>query len=144
MPPMVSRSLVVSIILALAGGTLLTAYAPSLGLSGRVTNGCARPPGYTLLVADENGYNDSAHHSRPWPVIQVQRGETVKIVVCNLDPVSPHGFEINNYVGPVQLTASQSFPTTFVADRPGNYSMYCTIFCPVHQYMLYGLLVVRA
>ena len=144
MPPMVSRSLVVSIILALVGGSLLTAYAPSLGLSGRVANGCERPPGYTLLVADENGYNDSAHHTRPWPVIQVQRGETVRIVVCNLDPVSPHGFEINNYVGPVQLTASQSFPTTFVADRPGNYSMYCTIFCPVHQYMLYGLLVVRA
>ena len=141
---MVSRSLVVSIIAALAGGTLLTAYAPSLGLSGRVTNGCDRPAGYTLLVADENGYNDSRHHSRPWPIIQVQRGETVKIVVCNLDPVSPHGFEINNYVNPVQLTAGQSFATAFVTDRPGNYSMFCSIFCPVHQYMLYGLLVVRA
>ena len=141
---MVSRSLVVLIIAALAGGTLLTAYAPSLGLSGRVTNGCVRSAGYTLLVADENGYNDSRHHSRPWPIIQVSRGETVKIVVCNLDPVSPHGFEINNYVNPVQLTAGQSFATTFVADRPGNYSMFCSIFCPVHPYMVNGLLVVRA
>ena len=141
---MVSRSLVFSIIVALAGGTLLTAYAPSLGLSGRVTNGCEKPAGYTLLVADENGYNDSKHHSHPWPLIQVHQGETVKIVVCNLDPVSSHGFEINNYVDPVQLTAGQSFATTFVADRPGNYSMYCSIWCPVHKYMLYGLLVVRA
>src|SRR5256712_6651016 len=141
---MVSRSLVLSIIAALAGGALLTAYAPSLGLSGRVTNGCERPAGYTLLVADQDGYNDSVHHSRPWPLIQVQRGETVKIVVCNLDRVSPHGFEINNYVNPVQLTAGQSFATAFVADRPGNYSMISSIVCPVHQYMLYGLLVVRA
>src|SRR2546427_6204474 len=139
-----SRSLVDSIIAALEGGTLLTASAPSLGISGRVTNGCVRTAGYSLVVGDENGYNDSAHHSRPWPIIQVQRGGTVKIVVCNLDPVSPHGFEINNYVNPVQLTAGQSFATTFVADRPGNYSMFCSIFCPVHQYMVYGLLVVRA
>ncbi len=141
---MASRGLVVSIIIALAGGILLTYYAPALGLSGRVTNGCDRPHGYTLLVADENGYNDSKHHSRPWPVIQVQEGETVKIVVCNLDPISAHGFGINNYVNPVQLAAGQSFATTFVADKSGNYSMYCSIFCPVHPYMVYGLLVVRA
>ncbi len=140
---MVNRILLTSIVVALLAGVLLSFYAPSLGLQPRVTNGCNRPSGYTLLVADENGYNDSKHHSAPWPLIQVHQGDTVRITVCNLDSVFAHGFEINTYVYPVQLRPGESFSTSFVAVNSGNYSIYCTIFCPVHQYMLDGLLSVQ-
>ena len=141
---MISRIFVTSIGIALAAGVLVTFYAPNIGFQARVTNGCDRPSGYTLLIADENGYNNSKHHSTPWPLIQVHRGDTVRIIVCNLDSVFPHGFGIDNYVDPVQLRPGESFSTSFVAQNPGNYSVYCSIFCPVHQYMLNGLLVVQS
>lgn len=109
---------------------------------------CVRPPGYFLIVADLTGYNDSVDHLQqapdaPWPVIQVHRGDTVHILICNLDNYSPHGFAIEHYfdVG-VALMPHDSYRISFVADEDGTFTMYCNIFCPVHPYMQNGELIV--
>ncbi len=144
---MASKTLAITLVLALLAGILLTVYVPTLGLQDMSTKqagiGCNRPPGYLLIVADQNGFNDSVHHKRPWPIIQVQRGTSVGIIVCNGDSVEAHGFGIDKYMDPTQLRPGQFARTTFIADQPGNYTIYCSIFCSVHVYMQ-GRLVVSS
>ena len=42
--------------------------------------------------------NGSAYHlTAPWPVIQVQQGQTVVITVYNCAPSEAHGFAITHY-----------------------------------------------
>ncbi len=136
---MASKTLAVMVVLALLAGILLTVYAPALSLQNTSPNqsgiGCNRSPGYLLIIADQNGFNDSVHHKRPWPIIQVQKGTSVGIIVCNEDSVEAHGFGIDKYFDPTQLRPGQFARTTFVADQPGNYTIYCSIFCSVHVYM---------
>jgi heme/copper-type cytochrome/quinol oxidase subunit 2 len=36
----------------------------------------------------------------------------------------------------------QTFRITFVADQDGTFIIFCTIFCPVHPYMISGQLIV--
>lgn len=144
---MVSKTLAISVVVALLAGILLTVYAPTLDLRNTSPKqsgiGCERPPGYLLIVADQNGFNDSVHHARPWPIIHVQRGTSVSIIICNDDSVEAHGFGIDKYMDPTQLRPGQFARTTFVADQPGNYTIYCSIFCSVHVYMQ-GRLVVSS
>jgi len=144
---MVSRTLAVILVVALLSGILITIYAPRLDLRSTSPNqsgvGCNRPPGYLLIIANENGFNDSVHHARPWPLIRVQEGSSVGIIICNNDSVEAHGFGIDRYMSPTQLRPGQFARTTFVANQAGNYTIYCSIFCSVHVYMQ-GRLVVSS
>jgi FtsP/CotA-like multicopper oxidase with cupredoxin domain len=149
------NKLVVSgIVSAVVIGSVLGVYWPSLNTLANPApptteaSACVRPPGYFLIVGDLEGYNDSVDHleqapDAPWPVIQVHRGDTVHILVCNLDDYSPHGFAIQHYfdVG-VALMPHDSYRISFVADEDGTFIMYCNIFCPVHPYMQNGELIV--
>ncbi len=107
-----------------------------------------KPPGYFLIIADLEGFNNSVSHLRnspnePWPVIKVHKGDRVNILVCNMEDYSPHGFAIQNYLDAgVALMPHESFRVSFVADQAGTFTMYCNIFCPVHPYMLNGQLIV--
>jgi nitrous oxide reductase len=107
-----------------------------------------KSPGYFVIVADLQGFNNSVGHLRnapnePWPVIRVHRGDRVNILVCNLDDYSPHGFAIQHYFDAgTALMPHESFRFSFVADQLGVFSIYCNIFCPVHPYMLSGQLIV--
>ncbi len=108
--------------------------------------GCAKPAGGYLIVASNTGYNDSIGHGAPqksWPVISVQRGQNVTIVVCNID-VQAHGFQITHYYDKNELTVvpGQVTRVSFVADQAGAYAIYCEIFCSIHIYMQSGLLKV--
>ena len=102
-----------------------------------------------LIVASDTGYNDSIGHGAPeksWPIITVQQGQNVTIVVCNID-VQAHGFQITHYYDsnevthhpPDRCTRSTSSPA-----RPGSFDIYCEIFCSIHIYMQSGLLNVTA
>lgn len=107
-----------------------------------------KPPGFFLIIADLQGFNDSVTHiesspNEPWPVIKVHRGDHVNILVCNTDDYSPHGFAIEHYLDAgVALMPHESFRVSFVADQVGSFTMYCNIFCPVHPYMLNGQVIV--
>ena len=110
--------------------------------------GCVKPPGGFLIIASNNGFNDSIAHGAPtksWPVINVKQGQSVNITVCNID-VQAHGFQITHYygvtaVGVVTVVPGQALKIpTFVAGETGSYIIYCDIFCSIHIYMQNGLL----
>ena len=106
---------------------------------------CERPPGFFLIIADLSGFNDSISHgapANPWPVIRVQQGDVVHILVCNKDTTQPHGFAIGTYfpVG-VAIAPGEAYRIVFTATVPGTFVMYCNIFCTVHVFMVSRLIV---
>jgi len=106
---------------------------------------CDRPPGFFLIIADLSGFNDSIGHGapmNPWPVIRVQQGDVVRILVCNKDTSQPHGFAISTYfpVG-VPIVPGEAYRIVFTATVPGTFVMYCNIFCTIHVFMVSRLIV---
>jgi FtsP/CotA-like multicopper oxidase with cupredoxin domain len=138
---------------AIIAGSIVTYYLPSLNTptnqpATTQRTACVKSPGDFLIIADLRGFNDSVDHlqnssNEPWPVIRVNRGDRVNILVCNLDNDSPHGFAIQHYFDTgVPLMPHDSYRISFVADQDGTFTVYCNIFCPVHSYMQSGKLVV--
>jgi heme/copper-type cytochrome/quinol oxidase subunit 2 len=145
----------ISLVAALAIGLTTADYYPTLNTVANPTpvtqtSSCVKPPDFFLIVADLNGYNDSVAHlqkapNAPWPVIRVNRGDKVNILVCNLDHYSPHGFAIQHYFEQgTALMPHQTFRISFVADQDGTFIIFCTIFCPIHPYMISGQLIVTS
>ncbi|MBI3116803.1 MAG: hypothetical protein HYZ12_05650 [Thaumarchaeota archaeon] len=136
-----------------AGAILLALYAPLAtptpgGSSPVLSNGsCKAPEGYTTVIADHSGFNGSVAHGapkNPWPVITVHRGDTVKLLFCNVERVEAHGFAIDGYFdGGVTLRPGQTYSITFIADKAGSFAIFCNVFCTIHIYMK-GMLVVTA
>jgi hypothetical protein len=142
-------------------GALLVVYVTGLPLGNQgngsgasypaFTNlpaGCVKPANGYLIVANQNGFNDSIQHGAPtrqWPIINIKEGATVDITVCNSD-VQAHGFQVTHYFDSNIETVSpgEVVHVSFVADRVGNFTIYCSIFCSVHIYMQSGLLAVSA
>lgn len=110
--------------------------------------GCVKPAHGFLVIANQNGFNDSLQHGAPekqWPIVVVNRGTQVNITVCNAD-VQAHGFQITHYFDSnIQTVApGQVIHVSFLADRVGDFEIYCSIFCSVHIFMQNGLLRVVA
>ncbi len=140
------------ILVAISAAAILLAFYAPLGTPpggitavGPSSGPCKAPEGYTLVVADRTGFNGSVAHGspkNPWPVIAAHKGDTVRLVICNLDAVEAHGFAIDHYFdGGVTLRPGQSYSFTFTADREGSFTIFCNVFCTVHIYMR-GTLVV--
>jgi len=108
---------------------------------------CVTPSGFILIIADLTGFNDSIDHGaplNPWPVIRVNQGDTVRLLVCNDDLSQAHGFAIQTYFDRgVVLAPGEAFRIQFQATLPGSFVIYCNIFCTVHAFMV-GRLVVQA
>jgi hypothetical protein len=126
------------------GGGNSTTYPPIGGLPA----GCTRPAGGYLIIANENGYNDSIQHGAPevqWPVILVKEGAQVNITVCNAD-LQPHGFQITHYFDSniETVTPGKVVHVSFLANKPGDFMIYCSIFCTIHPFMQNGLFRVTA
>jgi hypothetical protein len=152
----VRRNLLVVILVALAaaGGvaaiTIPALNQVSTGTKSTTTTappGCVKPAGGFLIIASQDGYNDSVDHGVPknsWPVMNVTLGQNVTIVVCNEDPTQTHGFNINYYYDDqiVSVGSGQMLKVNFVANKVGQFRVYCNIFCTVHWAMQSGLLVV--
>lgn len=138
------------LVVAVVGVSVASAYvlygrAPQ-SESGGLPSYCLKPSGGFLIVASARGYNDSVDHGVPansWPVISVQKGATVTIVVCNTD-VQAHGFQVTHYLDSRIETVSpgRALVFSFIADQTGSFRIYCSIFCTVHWAMQSGLLVV--
>jgi FtsP/CotA-like multicopper oxidase with cupredoxin domain len=106
---------------------------------------CDRPLGFTLIIADLSGFNDSISHGapvNPWPVIHVHQGDIVRLLVCNKDTTQPHGFAIQTYLNAgVVLAPGDAYRIVFTANIPGTFVVYCNIFCTVHVFMVGRLIV---
>jgi hypothetical protein len=116
-------------------------HLPNAAFDVSLAQSCDRPLGYVLVILDDNGFNDSIHRGQP--TIESQRGDTVNILVCNLDPVQSHGFAIDHYFATgVTLRPGEAYKVSFVARDPGSFTIYCNVFCTVHTFMK-GRLVVN-
>lgn len=106
---------------------------------------CPSPQGSILIIQDGNGFNASSTHgapTNPWPKIHVQKGDTVNIMICNLDKVQAHGFAINHYFDRgIALGPGQVYRLSFIAKQPGNFVIYCVVFCSAHNFMVAELVV---
>ena len=134
-----SLLLIVVIIAATAGG-VSGAYYLGFFKTRQV------PPSVHFTISESNqGFNNSATQSPPWPVMNVYSGQIVTITVENNDTASPHGFVINHYFNAgVSLRPGESHNVTFVSNQTGTYLVYCNIVCPVHPTMQYGQLKVNS
>lgn len=125
----------------------LIAFFYYTGARKENSSGCKKPKNGFLIIADTNGFNGSKLFGAPfrnWPIINVSLGKTFSITVCN-DDIQAHGFQISYYLDtPINSIApGQSETFTITANKAGNFTIYCSIFCTVHIYMQSGLLVVR-
>lgn len=106
---------------------------------------CDRPAGFLLIIADLSGFNGSISHGAPvtpWPVIRVQEGDVVRILVCNEDTTQPHGFAVSTYFPTgVAMAPGEAYRIVFTATVPGTFVIYCNIFCTVHVFMVAQLIV---
>ena len=109
-------------------------HLPSAAFNVSLAQSCERPPGYILVTLDDNGFNDSVHRGQP--TIEFQRGDTVSILVCNLDPIQSHGLAIDHYFpAGVTLRPGEAYRVSFVVNEPGSFMIYCNVFCTVHTFM---------
>jgi heme/copper-type cytochrome/quinol oxidase subunit 2 len=136
--------LVVAIIGASATTVLFLASQGKTTTTTTLPGGCVKPANGFLVVASSRGYNDSIDHGVPyksWPIINVTQGQTVNITVCNTDFQS-HGFQITHYEDSsiVTVVPGQVLHISFVADKAGEFRIYCNIFCSIHAFMQSGLL----
>lgn len=145
-----ARNAVIVAAIAVAA-VLLALYVPLPGQDtagsrlAYVGSACQASKGYITIIQDSSGFNGSVGHGaprNPWPVITVHRGETVSLLVCNLDRAESHGFAIDHYFdGGVTLRPGDAYRFTFVADKPGTFTVFCNVFCTVHIYMRGALVV---
>ena len=123
-------------------------YLSSASKGTSLPAGCVRPANGFLVIASSRGYNDSVGHgvgpNDSWPVLNVQMGQSVNVVVCNTD-IEAHGFQIFHYFDShtVSIAPRQVIRVSFVAKQTGTFRIYCSIFCVPHApYMQYGELIV--
>ena len=139
--------------MAVVAAAALLASASYLSKVSRGTSlpaGCVRPANGFLIIASSRGYNDSVGHgvgpNDSWPVVTVQKGQSVNLVVCNTD-IAAHGFQIYHYFDGdiVSIAPDQVVRASFVANEAGSFRIYCSIFCVIHvPYMQYGELIVAS
>jgi len=147
-------TVIVVLVVVLLGAVATTAFYLAGRNSGSNTtstslpSGCVKPAGGFLVIASEDGFNDSIDHGVPqksWPIINVTQGQTVNITVCNTD-FQAHGFQITHYYdsNTVTIVSGQVIHVSFIAGQTGEFRIYCNIFCSIHWAMQSGLLDVTA
>jgi FtsP/CotA-like multicopper oxidase with cupredoxin domain len=140
--------ILIIIMTVFVAGIVFNQYGQSSGPvpSALVTRStCDRPTGFLLIIADLSGFNNSISHgapTHPWPVIRAQRGQVVRLLVCNKDSTQPHGFAIGSYLEPgVVMVPGDAYSIVFTASEVGTFRVYCDVFCTVHVFMV-GQLVI--
>ena len=141
------KTIVVVLAVVLVGAAVTVTFYVISG--GRATSvalpaGCVKPANGYLVIASDKGYNDSVDHGVPeknWPILNVTQGTTVNITVCNTD-FQAHGFQVTYYYDSniVTVVPGQVLHVSFVATKPGQFRIYCNIFCSIHWAMQSGLL----
>jgi len=120
-----------------AGGVFAVVLSPPpLPCSG--ATGAMRS--FTIIV-NLNGFNGSKFQSGPWPVVTVQRCDTVVFTVIN-DDTQTHGFGVASYSNAgLELVGGDHQTLKFQATKLGQFRIYCTYgVCTVHSLMNNGVL----
>jgi hypothetical protein len=140
--------LVISLILIAANPILNLIGNPSSSVTPSVTvtkSTCNQPAGFIVIIADLSGFNNSIGHGapiHPWPVVQVEKEQVVRFLVCNLDQTQAHGFAVSYYFDAgVPILPGEAYRIVFTASRAGAFEIFCNIFCTIHIYMRGQLIV---
>jgi heme/copper-type cytochrome/quinol oxidase subunit 2 len=107
---------------------------------------------FTIIESDTgamegmNGsYNQFYKGVYTWPVMKVQCNDIVHILIENRNSSEDHGFAIIHYFNAgVALSPGQSYTKTFVANKIGNFPVFCNIECAIHPFMQNGELIVTS
>ena len=130
--------LIVAVAGTLGGGIMTFAI-------GLPTSPCASITGPTrnfTIIADQEGFNDSANHQGSWPIMSVNKCDTVFIKIVNTD-TQTHGFAVSYYAPKgTEIQAGQPQYIKFQATKTGEFRAYCIVPCDVHIAMQSGLLTV--
>jgi len=89
------------------------------------------------------GFNGSAYHPTPWPVMNVTLGQIVIIHVINNDTVQAHGFQVIHYFDSGilgGLAPGKCYDVKFSANLAGSFAIQCNISCSIHIWMQSGRL----
>lgn len=110
---------------------------------GLPSSPCANKPGTAhtfTVIADLDGFNGSRNRPAPWPVMNVQRCDSVSIVFVNAD-TQVHGLAVDFYsIRGVAPRGDETLTLSFTATKPGQFGVFCNIFCTVHIFMQDGIL----
>jgi heme/copper-type cytochrome/quinol oxidase subunit 2 len=143
--------LLLSIAVAVVLGTNIFVLIPYLGNFLTLGKKPASTVYFTIIEADggpNEGLNGSSYHGLAfWPIMHVQKGQTVKIHIVNIAGASyeVHGFAIDHYFdNGVKLRPGESYNLTFVATQVGTFRVYCNAWCTIHPSMENGLLNVTS
>ncbi len=134
----------IAIGLALASATGAVAYALTYSIPGPPCPNTPRTTHTFTIVADLGGYNGSRYQEGSGPLMRVHRCDWVEIRLVNHD-VQAHGLAVDFYaVNGVEAVGGGSEPVRlpFLATKSGEFRVYCTIVCSVHNYMQHGQLSV--
>lgn len=72
-------------------------------------------------------------------IIEVKKGEVVRLVIRTLDV--PHGLAILKYdMNFYPVVPGKPLIITFVADKPGEFEIVCTVYCSPRHYEMHGTL----
>ena len=113
------------------GGVVIAVGAAALLVTGP-TDPCASDarsePGTVTLHVDTYRYRyaQAGEASDDAPLV-VPHGSTVVMCVTSTDVT--HGFAIDGYRVSEEIPAGQTIAIRFVADRAGDFTIYCTVFC---------------
>lgn len=74
--------------------------------------------------------------------IRVKRGDTVRIRAVATDV--PHGIALPDYDITVGLPVNEEKTFEFVADKPGTFTFFCSVYCGEGHGRMKGTLIVEA
>jgi len=147
--------LVAATLVIVGAGFFVGAY--SFHLFGAQTSNCWTRPAnapntavFTVVMANQGanvGFNGSAYHSSPWPVMNVTLGQNVIIHVVNNDTVQAHGFQVLHYFDSGVLgglAPGKCYDVEFTANLAGSFAVQCNIGCSIHILMQSGRLNVNS
>jgi heme/copper-type cytochrome/quinol oxidase subunit 2 len=80
------------------------------------------------------------HIYYPNPTLTVHIGQRVVIELRSLDIT--HGFAIDEFGVNAFIPPGQTVKVNFVADRAGNFTYYCNVFCGTGHPYMHGILQV--
>ncbi len=142
---MIRKLRILILIIIVAGGASLAALALAF-YSPVCSLGNAPPTIHFTIIESSLGYNESKNnYPNPWPIMSVHCGQMVFIHIQNIDPSEAHGFMMDKFVrSNIVLQPNTSTDVSFNASQAGTFTVYCTIPCVVHQYMLNGKLIVTS
>jgi heme/copper-type cytochrome/quinol oxidase subunit 2 len=146
--------LVAATLVIVGAGFFVGAYAFHL-FSSQTPNCWTRPANapntvvFTVVMANQDanvGFNGSAYHQAPWPVMNVTLGQNVIIHIVNNDTVQAHGFQVIHYFDSGilgGLAPGKCYDVKFTANQTGSFLVQCNIGCSIHNFMQNGKLNVN-